>query len=82
METIISTEEKVKVVEMQEVVKEEYSVDELKQELESINSEIKNYETIVANRLEFITSRKARLEELLSINKSFLTAKLAEEKTK
>ena len=46
METILRTGDKIKVVEMQEVVKEEYSRDELKQELEAINSEIKNFDLI------------------------------------
>ena len=66
METIIKTADSVKVVEMQEVVKEEYKREELEAELEAVNSEIKNYDTIVANRLEYLNDRKLRLQTLLS----------------
>lgn len=53
-------------METREVVKEEYKREELQAELEAVNSEIKNYDTIVARRLEYLTSRKARLQTLLS----------------
>lgn len=66
METIIKTADSIKVVEMQEVVKEEYKRDELKAELEAVDSEIKNYDTIVARRLEYLNARKLRLQTLLS----------------
>jgi len=66
METIIKTADSIKVVEMQEVVKEEYKRDELEAELEAVLSEIKNYDIIVANRLGYLNARKLRLQTLLS----------------
>ena len=66
METILRTGDKIKVVEMQEVVKEEYSRDELKQELEAINSEIKNFEIIQQNRMETLLARKQKIKTLLN----------------
>jgi len=66
METILRTGDKIKVVEMQEVVKEEYSIDELKQELESINSEIKNFEIIQERRMETLLARKQKIKTLLN----------------
>jgi len=66
METIIKEGDTIKVLETKEVVKEEYKREELQAELEAVNSEIKNYDTIVELRLEYLTSRKARLQTLLS----------------
>ena len=66
METILRTGDKIKVVEMQEVVKEEYSRDELKQELEAINSEIKNFEIIQERRMETLLARKQKIKALLN----------------
>ena len=66
METIIPTEDGVKVVEMKEVVKEEYTMEQLQQELEAIESEIKNYDIIVERRLEALKARKQRIEELIN----------------
>lgn len=66
METILRTGDKIKVVEMQEVVKEEYSRDELKQELEAINSEIKNFEIIQERRMETLLARKQKIKTLLN----------------
>jgi len=66
METIIKEGDTIKVLETKEVVKEEYKREELQAELEAVNSEIKNYDTIVERRLEYLTARKARLQTLLS----------------
>lgn len=66
METILRTGDSIKVVEMQEVVKEEYSRDELKQELEAINSEIKNFEIIQERRMETLLARKQKIKTLLN----------------
>lgn len=66
METITRTGDKIKVVEMQEVVKEEYSRDELKQELEAINSEIKNFDLIQERRMETLLARKQKIKALLN----------------
>jgi len=66
METIIRTEDKIQIVEMQEVVKEEFSIDELKQELKAINSEIKNFDLIQERRMNTLLERKNRLETLLT----------------
>ncbi len=66
METILRTGDKIKVVEMQEVVKEEYSRDELKQELEAINSEIKNFDLIQERRMETLLARKQKIKTLLN----------------
>ena len=66
METITRTGDKIKVVEMQEVVKEEYSRDELKQELEAINSEIKNFDLIQERRMETLLARKQKIKTLLN----------------
>lgn len=66
METIIKDGDTIKVMETREVVKEEYKRDELKAELEAVMSEIKNYDTIVANRLQYLRDRKDRLQELLT----------------
>jgi hypothetical protein len=66
METILRTGDSIKVVEMQEVVKEEYSRDELKQELEAINSEIKNFEIIQERRMETLLARKQKIKALLN----------------
>ncbi len=66
METILRTGDKIKVVEMQEVVKEEYSRDELKQELEAINSEIKNFDLIQERRMETLLARKQKIKALLN----------------
>ena len=66
METILRTGDKIKVVEMQEVVKEEYSRDELKQELEAINSEIKNFEIIQERRMETFLARQQKIKALLN----------------
>ena len=66
METITRTGDKIKVLEMQEVVKEEYSRDELKQELEAINSEIKNFDLIQERRMETLLARKQKIKTLLN----------------
>lgn len=66
METIIKEGDTIKVLETKEVVKEEYKREELQAELEAVNSEIKNYDTIIERRLEYLTARKARLQILLS----------------
>ncbi len=66
METIVKEGDTIKVLETKEVVKEEYKREELQAELEAVNSEIKNYDTIIERRLEYLTARKARLQILLS----------------
>ena len=66
METITRTGDKIKVLEMQEVVKEEYSRDELKQELEAINSEKKNFNLIQERRMETLLARKQKIKTLLN----------------
>jgi hypothetical protein len=66
METILRTGDKIQVLETQEVVKEEYSRDELKQELEAINSEIKNFEIIQQNRMNTLLARKQKIKALLN----------------
>ena len=63
--TIKRIDGKIQIVELQEVVKEEYSIEQLKQELEAINSEIKNFDLIQERRMTTLLDRKEKLEGLL-----------------
>lgn len=63
--TIKRIDGKIQIVELQEVVKEEYSIEQLKQELEAINSEIKNFDLIQERRMTTLLDRKEKIEGLL-----------------
>lgn len=69
MQEIIKTDTGIKIVEMQPVVQKEYTNEEIRNELEAVTSEIKNFDVICENRRTYLENRLVELNKYVAKSK-------------